>query len=139
MATEGRGGHFSEYLLHESQADNAENKALFQAAMKGDIREVKAALQRGGKPNFFFKPEDQKNSLHVAAEHGHEEVVEELLQHGAVVNAVAAKDHSTPLILAAMHNNPIIVSSLVKAGANINAGKAFCRYGLNFSAFVHCI
>jgi hypothetical protein len=65
-----KGPRVSEYLLGKNQEENEENKDLFQAAKAGDMAAVMAALQKGGRPNFFCHPEDHKNSLHVAAEHG---------------------------------------------------------------------
>ena len=115
-------GSFPAYLLQENQQDTPENRALFHAALDGNVKDVKAALKRGGKPNFFFRPEDQKNALHVASERGYLDIMEALLEAGAQVNALAAKDHSTPLILAATLPNPAAVKLLLRHGANVHAG-----------------
>lgn len=50
------------------------------------IIDVRRALAEGAVPNFFYRPEDSKNSLHVASERGFADVCEELLQHGAAVD-----------------------------------------------------
>lgn len=116
-------GQFPDYLLGDNQQVTDENVALFHAASKGNAAAVRSLLAKGAKPNFFYHPEEQKNALHVACENGYLEVVELLLSHGAVVNAVAATDKSTPLILSAHHarNNPVL-EKLIHAGAEINAG-----------------
>lgn len=119
-------GSYPSYLLSENQVDSEENRALFHAALDGNLRGVKNALQRGAKPNFFFRPEDNKNALHVASEFGHLEVVNELLEHGAEVDALSGKDHYTALILAAIHGKTAVVRRLLKAGASVSASTSNC-------------
>lgn len=77
---------YPDYVLAKNQADSEENVRLFKAALAGSITGVREALGDGGKPNYFFRPEDLKNSLHVAAENGYVEICEVLLSHGAAVN-----------------------------------------------------
>jgi hypothetical protein len=36
----------------------------------GSLTNLIQALERGGKPNYFSRPEDHKNALHIAAEKG---------------------------------------------------------------------
>jgi ankyrin repeat protein len=116
-------GHFPSYLLGQEQANNPENRAVFHAAASGNIKDLRLAFQQGGKPNFFYHPEDQKNALHVAAEKGYADIVQLLLENGAVVNAITGKDHATPLILAARLDSPVVVETLARAGGNVNAGR----------------
>lgn len=124
--------HFPEYMLGKNQQSTPENIALFEASLHGDVAQVRAQLNKGARPNFFFRPEDQKNALHVAAEHGHLEIVELLLDHGAVVNAIAATDKSTPLILAAhLPNNVPVIEKLIHAGANVLAENAYGNTALH--------
>jgi ankyrin repeat protein len=111
-----------EYLHLNNQIPTKENIALFEAAVAGDFNRVKTLLKQGAKPNFFHRPEDQKNALHVAAEHAYDDIVDLLLQNGAAVNAIAATDQSTALILASHHGNPKILNLLINAGADIQAG-----------------
>lgn len=77
---------YPEYVLAKNQVDSEENLRLFKAALAGSITGVREALSDGGKPNYFYRPEDSRNSLHVAAENGYAEVCEMLLTHGAVVD-----------------------------------------------------
>ena len=46
---------------------------LFVLYFKG----VRTALQKGGKPNFFSRPKDNMNALHIAAESGFREVTDD--------------------------------------------------------------
>lgn len=114
---------YPEYLLQENQLATDENIGLFQAANKGNLVECEKLLKRGAKPNFFFRPEDQKNALHVAAEHGFVDIVKLLLQHGAEVNSVATTDQSSVLTLAAHNDNPALIKILLEHGAAIDHGK----------------
>lgn len=132
---EAHDGSFPDYLLSENQVDNEENRALFHAASSGNLAGVKAALRAGAKPNFFYHPEDHKNALHVAAENGHVEVVDVLLEHGAVVNALTAKDHATALVLAATLHNPAVVRRLIAAGADLTLANGYGNTALHESCF----
>lgn len=131
-------GKFEEYKLAVNQQSTAENVALVEAAARGDLSRVRSLLAQGAKPNFFYRPEDQKNALHVAAEQGHAQVVELLLAHGAVVNAVAATDQSTPLVLASLkERNLPVVQALLEARADTRMKNGYgntalheaCRFG----------
>lgn len=113
---------YPEYLLQENQLATDENVGLFHAANKGNIAECERLLKRGAKPNFFFRPEDQKNALHVAAEHCFVDIVKLLLQHGAEVNSIATSDQSSALTLAAHNNDPNLIRILLESGAAINHG-----------------
>jgi ankyrin repeat protein len=112
-----------EYLHSSQQIASKENIELFEASLHGDFKRVKALLDAGAKPNFFYRPEDQKNALHIAAEHGYTDVVDILIEHGAIVNSVAATDQSTPLILAAVHAHVDVIKKLLDKGAHVNHGK----------------
>ena len=63
------------YLLAENQLNSNENINLYMAALNGDLNQVKSNLKAGAKPNYFYRPEEQKNSLHIAAEKGYLEVL----------------------------------------------------------------
>eukprot|EP01038_Epipyxis_sp_PR26KG_P015518 gene15518-20946_t len=113
------------YMLQVNQQDTEENKKLFLAAKEGSIEEAKKYIKLGGKVNYFYRPEDQKNSLHIAAENGHVDMVRLLLEHGAVVDSLVATSKSTSLILAGRGNKSEILKVLLEAGANIHAENAF--------------
>ena len=111
------------YMLQENQIASKENVALFHAAQTGNVEECESLLRKGAKPNFFFRPEDQKNALHVAAEHGYTDVCKTLIRGGAEVNSIASADQSTALTLAAHNDDPTLIRLLLDHGANINHGK----------------
>ncbi len=113
---------YPEYLLQENQLATDENIGLFHAANKGNLAECEKLLKRGAKPNFFFRPDDQKNALHVAAEHGFVDIVKLLLRHGAEVNSIATTDQSSALTLAAHNDDPNVIKVLLEAGASIDHG-----------------
>jgi hypothetical protein len=56
---------FPEHLKLVNQSSNEENIALYKAASAGSRTGVESALAKGGKPNFFYRPDEQKNSLHI--------------------------------------------------------------------------
>ena len=66
------------------------------------------------------KVEDGRTALHMAAENGHENVVQHLLTQGADFNAESA-DGRTPLQLALESGNESIAHLLIQRGADVNA------------------
>ena len=120
---------YPEYLLQANQQVNEVNVGLFKAALAGSVSECEHFIRQGAKPNFFFHPEDQKNSLHVAAEHGFLDVVKLLLKNGAEPNSISTADQSSALTLAAHNNDPNLIKVLMDHGASINHGENIClRY-----------
>jgi ankyrin repeat protein len=94
---------------------------------------VQNALKKGGKPNFFFDPEDSKNSLHVAAEEGHVEVVRELLANGAVPDCLVVSSKDTALTLACRMERDTIATTLIEAGADVNHANMYGNTSLHES------
>lgn len=120
--------HADSYLLGENQLPTRENIELFEAAAEGNYHRVKHLLQTGAKPNYFYRPEDQKNSLHIASLKGYLDIVEILIQHGAAVNSIASTDQATALIYAAQQGHAEVAQKLLSHGANIEAGYPFIFY-----------
>lgn len=81
---------------------------------------VENYLKKGAKPNYFYRPEDQKNALHIASEKGFIDIVEILLKSNAEVNSISSSDQTTALILACQNDKPELIKLLIKYGANIN-------------------
>jgi ankyrin repeat protein len=114
-----------DHLKRENQETSKENIALFKASKAGSMLSVQNALSKGAKPNFFFNPEDSKNALHVASEEGHTEVVEHLLENGAVPDCLVVSSKDTALTLACKNDRGPVATSLLKAGANMNHTNAY--------------
>jgi len=72
--------------------------------------------------------------LHYAANGGHSEIVEWLLQHGADVNKEREDDDCTPLYLSASKGNLEIMKLLIKKGADINKTNKYGWTPLNSAA-----
>ena len=81
---------------------------------------VENYLKKGAKPNYFYRPEDQKNALHIASEKGFTDIVEVLLNNGAEVNSISSSDQTTALVLACQNNKVELLQLLLKYGAHIN-------------------
>jgi ankyrin repeat protein len=123
--------HFAEHLSQSNQEASPENIALFKAAKAGSMSSVQNALAKGAKPNFFFNPEDSKNALHVAAEEGHTDVVNELLANGAVPDCLVVGSKDTALTLACQMDREKIADTLIKAGADINHANMYGNTSLH--------
>lgn len=78
------------WVLVSNQLPSKVNFDLFNAAAAGNAELVDIALLNGGKPNFFNVSQEQKTSLHIAAENGHAKVVALLLKYGAYIDCTVA-------------------------------------------------
>jgi ankyrin repeat protein len=99
----------------ESRPLSEADKALIQAARKGDIETVKQHLDAGADVNA--KVMNGSTPLTSAAYSGHKEIVELLLANGADVNA-NDRNGSTPLHSAKTKE---IAELLIAKGADVNA------------------
>jgi ankyrin repeat protein len=113
---------YPEYLLGRNQESSPENQEVFNCAARNDLPGLQQALRRGGKVDFFFRPEDSKNALHVAAEHGYLRIVQELVAHGAHLNAISVATKDTALMLACDNRHIAVAKFLIEKGAEINRG-----------------
>ncbi|KAJ1437454.1 ankyrin repeat-containing domain protein [Ochromonadaceae sp. CCMP2298] len=126
------GNHdFPDYLLSKNQLTSEENVSLVEAAAAGNLADVIKWLGRGAKPDFFFRPKDQMNALHLAAEKGHTKIVKALLAGGAEVNCLAVTEKATALTLAAQHGDAELLEVLLAAGAIVNHGNAYGNTALH--------
>jgi ankyrin repeat protein len=112
---------FPDFLLAKNQEATGQNLKLFNAVVAGSAAGVEGALEKGAKPDYFHRPEDNMNALHMACQEGFKEIVDMLLQAGAVVDAVAITTKSTPLIFAAGGGHTDIVTTLLEKGASVHA------------------
>ena len=125
-----------EYALAKNQEESQANVDLFHAAEKGNLKSAKAAVASGGTPHFFYHPEDQKNSLHVASQGGHLEVVKYLLSVGAGLDVETGMDQSSSLVLAAQEGHLDIIRFLAPLTENPNApnGNLASEFGVDANA-----
>ncbi|XP_044581344.1 ankyrin-1-like [Cotesia glomerata] len=89
--------------------------------MLGDIKSVRVLIKKGVDVN---KPGKKMwTPLHVAAKHGHSEIVKLLIQNGASVNSVITESKGqrfTPLYLAVLKNHLECAKVLLKNGASVS-------------------
>ncbi len=91
------------------------------ASAKGDIDQVREFLAKDAGAVHFQAP-CKKRPLSCAAEFGHRDIVELLLESGADPNAQEAEAYCTfPLVAAVLRNDLAMVEMLLEHGANPNA------------------
>ena len=123
-----------EYMKADNQGNTPENVELFNSAVAGSVHRVRTAIAKGGKVNYFHRPEDQKNALHIASECGHKGVVSLLLDNEAVVDSRVGSTKDTALILACQHGQVDIAEMLLGKGADVNLTNCYGNSALHESA-----
>jgi len=98
-----------------SQGDPTD--ALFQAIAAGDVGKVRDLFSTSSPPNLFKANEQGLTPLLLAAEKGHTDIAEVLLQRGASVND-AGPDNNTALHYAAQNGHMDAARMLSRNGAN---------------------
>ena len=83
----------------------------------GDIAKVKECLQIGANPNATH---NDMTALGLAAELGHQDIVEYIVEKGADIDAKDNKGR-TPLMLAAEGGHRAIIEYLITRGAHVNS------------------
>ena len=102
---------------------NADVTGFFDACRRGDAEHVRRRLDSDPQlahatlPNA---PHAGWTALHTAARAGHDEVLNVLLAHGAVVDAREAGDNTTALHWAAARADVPLVRTLLDAGADVH-------------------
>ncbi len=86
------------------------------AAMRGDVDEVRALLQRGADANTAQG--DGMTALHWAAHHGNTDLAQVLVSAGANVDPVTRVGQYTPLHIGARQGRGDVVKLLLAAGAH---------------------
>ena len=92
--------------------------SLHYAALKGNIEEIKAALEAGVDINARHKR--GYTALHWAAAIGHLDIITILVESGADLEAITVKGQ-TPLHIATALDQILVVTALLNAGANLEA------------------
>ncbi len=90
------------------------NQRMIHAALTGDKAELIAAIEAGA------TTQDMNEALRAAASRGHVDIINYLIEHGAMVDGTTPNNHNTPLMLAVEYNQVEAVRVLLNAGANPN-------------------
>jgi ankyrin repeat protein len=96
-----------------------DNRALLDAARRGDVAAVKSLIKEGADPNAAQG--DGLSALHLAAQQGNLEIAKVLLGAKANVAAKTRIGGYTPLHLAAQGAHVAVVKALLDAGADPTA------------------
>lgn len=92
---------------------------LLMAVKSGDIKQVRALLAAGAKPDVSDR--QGTTALMYAANLGYTEIVRSLVEAGANINLPRKRYGLTALMLAASANHFDIVRLLISKGADVNA------------------
>lgn len=106
------------HIYAPAYAEIVQDNALFSAAQKGDVDEVKRLLTADVKINAESRAGEQ--AIHYATQFGNIEVVKALLAAGAKVDAVDKSGYQ-PIHYAAQKGYIEIVKVLLAAGAKVDA------------------
>ena len=114
--------------------DNSNSTPLNTAALSGNDAVVSVFIQHGASVNE--QGEFDRTALHGACNYGHVACINELMRHGADVEARDSERGATPLQLASLFNRPQCVKVLLdKYRALINATNAFGVTALHQAAY----
>ncbi|MHC4464183.1 MAG: ankyrin repeat domain-containing protein [Planctomycetota bacterium] len=127
----GRGVRSDVYLIYSLTESPDPPKSLHDAAVSGDVQELKALISHGVDVNI--RERDVSAPLHRAAQHGHMQLVEILLAEGADID-VGDSMSATPLHYAAEKGHKEIAELLIANGADVNARNSAGNTPLHYAA-----
>ncbi|KAL5546275.1 hypothetical protein UlMin_005962 [Ulmus minor] len=93
--------------------------ALFTAAEKGHLEVVKELLHYSTKEGIMTKNRSGFNPLHVAATHGHQAIVQVLLEFDPELSKTVGQSNATPLISAATRGHSAVVEELLSKDSSM--------------------
>lgn len=112
---------------------------LHKSVLAGDLAAVTGLLDKGVDLNARSPDRNRYTALHWAAQEGHEQIVELLLQRGANpdLRSSRATKQATPLSICAARNEIAVARLLLHSGANPNIANGYgwtplhnaCDYG----------
>jgi ankyrin repeat protein len=102
-------------------SERPSSASLFDPVMYGNLAAVKSLLDSGADPNSTVDIADINGVtlLHMAAEMGHLDIAELLIQRGAKLDALTSTD-TQPIHQAAMNGYDEVVALLLELGADVN-------------------
>lgn len=92
---------------------------IHDATTKGDIEAVKAILDRYPHCIDAIDTNTEQTPLHIAAQHGHDEIVEVLIEKGSRAFSMTDNFGQTPLFTALNYGNDIIASFLLTPESSV--------------------
>ncbi|MCM8534400.1 MAG: ankyrin repeat domain-containing protein [Lentisphaeraceae bacterium] len=92
----------------------------FLAARSGNLVRIKYLFKKGNVGLLNIRDKNGNTLMHMAAECGHQNVVEFLLKKGALINRKNSEGN-TPLHLSVSNRKSNALAFMVKKGANVNA------------------
>ncbi|XP_076911747.1 ankyrin repeat-containing protein ITN1-like [Bidens hawaiensis] len=109
--------------------------ALYTAAEKGHLEVVKELLKYADKETITRKSHSEFDTLHIAASHGHDAVVQLLLDHDPSLCQTKSQRNATPLITAATKGHTAVVKELLsKDSSLLDITKSNGKNALHFAA-----
>eukprot|EP00611_Tribonema_gayanum_P008680 TRINITY_DN1826_c0_g1_i4.p2 TRINITY_DN1826_c0_g1~~TRINITY_DN1826_c0_g1_i4.p2 ORF type:complete len:289 (-),score=113.48 TRINITY_DN1826_c0_g1_i4:444-1235(-) len=113
------------HKLAANQLPTPANVTLYEAAKAGNLRRVRRCLDNGASPNWFQNPEEGATAMHKAAEGGHTDILQLLIERGGVLDDALLTNRNTPLHIACDGGQLEVAKVLVAAGAPVGAANAF--------------
>lgn len=136
LAVQNKHNDIVDYLLTKGAAIdeyNGENgdTALIMAAYDGNLKMTQTLVNAGASINL--KSTDGYTPLYTAVQGNHMNVVDYLLNNGALVDEINGDQEKTALHEASGRNNINIVRTLVNKGANVNKKNKNGKTGLDLA------
>ncbi|XVF55350.1 hypothetical protein PTKIN_Ptkin06aG0030300 [Pterospermum kingtungense] len=109
--------------------------SLFTAAEKGHLDVVKELLQYTTKEGIALKNKSGFDPLHIAANQGHQAIVQVLLEHDPGLSKTVGQANATPLVSAATKGHTAVVYELLRKDPSLlEISKANGKNPLHFAA-----
>ena len=114
------------YRTRRSNAGITGITVLHDATDFADLRTIRVLLKH--RVDVDTATSSGITALHIAAKHGHTDIVAELLLHSAKTDMLASDVKGSaifPLHYAVENNHPSVVALLLDAGVNVNVGRSY--------------